>query len=71
MSDSPNNTPQPPSPNRASGDNNGFNWRVLALFSLALVILGVAFFGPQMNPQAKTMSYAEFRTALDQERVVL
>lgn len=71
MSDSPNNTPQPPSPNRASGDNNGFNWRVLALFSLALVILGVAFFGPQMNPQAQVMSYAEFRTALDQERVVL
>ena len=71
MPDSPNNTPQPPSPNRASGDNNGFNWRVLALFSLALVILGVAFFGPQMKPQAKTMSYAEFRTALDQERVVL
>ncbi len=71
MSDSPNNTPQPPSPNRASGDNNGFNWRVLALFSLALVILGVAFFGPQMKPQAKAMSYAEFRTALDQERIVL
>ncbi len=71
MPDSPNNTPQPPSPNRASGDNNGFNWRVLALFSLALVILGVAFFGPQMKPQAKTMSYAEFRTALDQERIVL
>ena len=71
MSDSPNNTPQPPSPNRASGDNNGFNWRVLALFSLALVILGVAFFGPQMKQQAQPMSYAEFRTALDQERVVL
>ena len=71
MSDSPNNTPPPPSPNRASGDNNGFNWRVLALFSLALVILGVAFFSPQMNPQAQPMSYAEFRTALDQERVVL
>ncbi len=71
MSDSPNNTPPPPSPNRASGDNNGFNWRVLALFSLALVILGVAFYGPQMNPQAQPMSYAEFRTALDQERVVL
>lgn len=71
MSDSPNNTPQPPSPNRAPGENNGFNWRVLALFSLALVILGVAFFGPQMKPQAKAMSYSEFRTALDQERIVL
>lgn len=71
MSDSPNDKSQPPSPNRPSGDNNGFNWRVLALFSLALVILGVAFFGPQMNPQAEAMSYAEFRTALDQDRVVL
>ena len=71
MSDSPNDKPQSPGPNRPSGDNNGFNWRVLALFSLALVILGVAFFGPQMNPQAQPMSYAEFRTALDQERVVL
>ena len=70
MSDSPNDKPQPPSPNRAAGDNNGFNWRVLALFSLALVILGVAFFGPQMNPQAQPMSYAEFRTALDQGRVL-
>jgi cell division protease FtsH len=71
MSESPNNTPQPPSPNRAPGDNNGFNWRVLALFSLALVILGVAFFGPQMNPPAQPMSYAEFRTALDQGRIRL
>jgi cell division protease FtsH len=71
MSDSPNNSPQPPSPNRPAGDNNGFNWRVLALFSLALVILGIAFYGPQMNPQAQPMSYAEFRTALDQERIVL
>jgi cell division protease FtsH len=70
MSDSPNDKPQPPNPNRASGDNNGFNWRVLALFSLALVILGVAFFGPQMTPPAQPMSYAEFRTALDQGRVV-
>jgi cell division protease FtsH len=71
MSDSPNNSPQPPSPNRAPEPNNGFNWRVLALFSLAIVILGVAFFGPQMNPQAQPMSYAEFRTALDQGRVIL
>jgi cell division protease FtsH len=71
MSDSPNNTPQPPSPNRASGDNNGFNWRVLALFSLALVILAVAFLNPYADQRAQPMSYAEFRTALDQERVVL
>ncbi len=70
MSDSPNNTPQPPSPNRATGDNNGFNWRVLALFSLALVILGVAFFNPLDDQRAEQMSYAEFRKAFDQGRVV-
>jgi cell division protease FtsH len=71
MSDSQNQPPQPPSPNRPPGDPSGFNWRVLALFSLAIVILGVAFFGPQMNPKAKPMSYADFRKALDQERIVL
>jgi cell division protease FtsH len=71
MSDSQNKPPQPPSPNRPSGDTGGFNWRVLALFSLAILILGVAFFGPQMNPQAQAMSYSEFRKILDQDRVVL
>ena len=71
MSDSQNKPPQLPSPNRPSGENGGFNWRVLALFSLSLIILGVAFFGPQMNPQADPMSYAEFRKVLDQGQVVL
>ena len=71
MSDSSNKPPQPPSPNRPPGETGGFNWRVLALFSLAILILGVAFFGPQMNPQAQPMSYSEFRTAFDQGRVVL
>ncbi len=73
MSDSPNQSPQPPSPNRNSGDNNspnGFNWRVLALFSLALIILGVAFLGPQMDQNAKQLSYSEFRKILDQDRIV-
>ncbi len=72
MSDSPNNSPQPPSPNRQPGDNNsGFNWRVLALFSLAIVILGVAFLGPQMDQAAQALSYSEFRKTLDQDRIVL
>ena len=71
MSDSQNKPPQPPNPNRPAGEPGGFNWRVLALFSLAILILGVAFFGPQMNTQAQMMSYAEFRKALNQDRIVL
>ena len=75
MSDSQNNTPQPPSqnpnPNRPTGENGGFNWRVLALFSIAIVILGVALFGPNMNEKAEVLSYAEFRNKLDQGLVVL
>ena len=70
MSDSQNKPPQPPNPNRPPGDAGGFNWRVLALFSLAILILGVAFFNPYADKQTQPMSYAEFRTALDQERIV-
>ena len=69
MSDSQNNTPPHQSQNRPPAEN-GFNWRVLALFSLAIVILGVAFFGTQA-PKASVLSYADFREILDQERVVL
>ncbi len=71
MSDSQNNKPIPPNPNRPAGENNGFNWRVMALFSLAILILGIAFWGPQMNQQAKSLSYSEFRIKLDQGLVVL
>lgn len=70
MSDSKNNNPQPPSPNRPPGETNGINWRVLALFSLALLILGIAFLSP-LNPEEKVLSYSEFRTKLDQGLVVL
>ena len=74
MSDSQNNTTppdKPKDPNRPSGDSNGFNWRVFALFSLAIIILGAAFFGPQLNEQATTLSYAEFRNKLDQDLMIL
>lgn len=70
MSDSNNQTPPPNGQNRPNGESNGFNWRVLALFVLALVILGAAFYGPQFNEQAKVLSYAEFREKLDQDLVV-
>ena len=71
MSDSPNSTPPSNSPNRSSGDANGFNWRLLVLLSVATVILGVAFFNPITNKQVRPMTYSEFRQAWDQDRIIL
>ena len=73
MSDSPNPTPPSNTPNRAPGDANGFNWRLVVLLSVATVILGVAFFGnnTMMGKAVKPMNYSQFRQALDQGRVVL
>jgi len=70
MSDSPNSTPPQNNPNRSPGDSNGFNWRVLVLFSVASIILGVAFFGPSMNKAPKNLRYSEFRQVWDQGRVI-
>jgi cell division protease FtsH len=70
MSDSQNNTPSPGHSNRPSGDANGFNWRLLVLLGVASVILGLAFFGPSMNKTSKTLTYAQFRQAWDQGRIV-
>ncbi len=69
MSDSPNNNSQSPKQKPPTSEAGGFNWRVLALFSIAIVILGVALFKP-MTPQATVLSYAEFRQKLDQGLVV-
>jgi cell division protease FtsH len=71
MSDSPNPTPPPNSQNRPPGDTSGFNWRLLVLLSVAAVILGLAFFNPLSNKAVKQMTYAQFRQALDQGRIVL
>ncbi|MGJ8644520.1 MAG: ATP-dependent zinc metalloprotease FtsH [Luteolibacter sp.] len=71
MSDSPNNTPQSPKSNRPAGESGGgFNWRVLALFGVAIVILGVGIFVGDEG-KAEKISYSEFRTAFDQGRVVI
>ncbi len=70
MSDSPNSTPPSNNSNRPAGDANGFNWRMLALFGVASVILGLAFFGPSMNKSSKTLTYSQFRQAWDQGRIV-
>ena len=71
MSDSPNNNSQSPNPKPPTGESGGFNWRVLALSSIAIVILGLALFGPNLNPKATVLSYSEFRNKLDQGLVVL
>ncbi len=71
MSDPENNTPSPNHSNRPPSDGNAFNWRGLALFGLAALILGAALFGPQMNQKAEPLKYADFRQKLDQGLVVL
>jgi cell division protease FtsH len=73
MSDSPNSTPPSNNSTRNPGGGaNGFNWRLLGLVSVAAVILGVALLGnPMGNRQIKEMTYAQFREAWDQERIVI
>ncbi|MEO5716166.1 MAG: ATP-dependent zinc metalloprotease FtsH [Luteolibacter sp.] len=71
MSDSPNSTPPPSNPNRPTGDANGFNWRLLGLLTLAMVVLSVAYFAPGMTKTVKNLSYPEFRLAWEQGRVVV
>ena len=70
MSDSPNPTPPPNTPNRPPGEATGFNWRLLVLLGVAAIILGLAFFGPAMNKSAKILSYSQFRQAWDQGRII-
>ncbi len=71
MSDPENNTPSPNNANRPPSDGNTFNWRGLALFGLAALILGAALVGPQMNSKSVSLSYPEFRQKLDQGLVVI
>ncbi len=71
MSDSPNQTPPQNNPNRSPGDANGFNWRLLVLLGVASVILGLAFFGSDMNRTVTTLTYTQFSEALDQGRIVV
>ncbi len=70
MSDSPNSTPPQNNQNRPSGDANGFNWRMLALFSVASIILGLAFFNPINGRSVKTLTFTEFKSALDQDLII-
>ncbi len=71
MSDPENNTPPPNNANRPPNEGGTFNWRGLALFGLAAVILGAALYNSQPNGKATPMKYSEFRQKLDQELIVL
>ena len=71
MSEPPNSQPPNHPSNRPSGDGNGFNWRLLVLLGVASVILGLALFGTPMGKAPKSLTFSEFRTAWDQERIEL
>ncbi|OYV05225.1 MAG: hypothetical protein CFE26_12705, partial [Verrucomicrobiales bacterium VVV1] len=64
MSD-PTNSKPPQGPNRP-GEPAGFNWKLFALMSVALLILGLAFFSNGLTSPARPTSYPEFKKARDQ-----
>ncbi len=70
MSQSP-NPRSPQGPPRGGSDAGGFNWRLLVLFSIALVILVLAFVTDGKGSGPRDVTYADFRAAWDQGRVVL
>jgi cell division protease FtsH len=70
MSESPNSNPPPSNPLRPAGDGSGFNWRMLGLLSLGIVICGVAFLS-STTKAVKTLQYRDFQQAWDQGRIVL
>ncbi|MES2983503.1 MAG: ATP-dependent zinc metalloprotease FtsH [Verrucomicrobiota bacterium] len=71
MSDPENNTSPPNNANRPPTEGSAFNWRGLALFGLAAVILGGALVSSQSSGKLAPLKYSEFRQKLDQGLVVL
>ncbi len=69
MSETP-KSPPPQTPSNRPGDGSGFNWRVLILFSVASIILGLALFQPGAGKNADKLTYSQFRKAWDQGRVI-
>ncbi|WP_325108311.1 ATP-dependent zinc metalloprotease FtsH [Luteolibacter pohnpeiensis] len=70
MSEQPNSTPPPPSPNRGPGDTGGFNWRLLVLLSVGALLIGAAVFSPKINGNSQNLSYSQFRKYWDQDLVI-
>ncbi len=71
MSDSPNSPNSQNPQNRQNGEPGGFNWRMFVLFSVASVILAVAFLNPMAVGQKKQLKYSDFRKVWDQGLVIL
>ena len=75
MSEEPPKSDKPPGdprePNKGTpGDPNGVNWRLFILLSLAMLVLGLALFGPAMNQSDQTLNYSEFKSYWDEGRVI-
>ncbi len=66
---------QNPRPNRdrePNGNGNqepNFNWRGLILFAAAILLIGGGFYLRSPNANTKQLTYAQFRTALDEDRI--
>ncbi len=66
---------QNPRPNRDRDPNgNGtqepnFNWRGLILFAAAILLIGGGFYLRGPNANTKQLTYAQFRAALDEDRI--
>ncbi len=71
MSNPPNQPPSQNSPNGASGEPNGFNWRMFVLFGIASLVLAVAFLNPMAGEVGSQMNYSQFRKHWDQGLVIL
>jgi len=71
MSESPDSRPPQKPGQRGSADPGGFNWRLLVLFSIALVILVLAFVTPGARSGVRQLSYAAFRSVWDQGLVII
>ena len=70
MSESPNPRPPQKPGQRGSGEPGGFNWRLLVLFSIALVILVLAFVSPGARSDVRELAYSDFRSIWDQGLVI-
>lgn len=72
MSDTPNKPSDSRDPNRSNSEPPGINWRLFGLLSIAILILGLAFFQVDgFSGKTQQLSYNEFRKKYDCGLVVI
>ena len=72
MSEDSEKSPETRDSNRPGNEAPGVNWRLLGLLSLAIVILGFAYFsGDAFGGKISNLTYSEFKTKYDQGLVVM